>query len=156
MSALTAVLFRNCAHGPLNSDLTSESKVRFVLQCDNFAVQVARTPIQMPIPGQSPRLMDFGIFRPSISISGLVDIQGREATLNPSGLASDAAKDYYAFLGYVPYGRRTNDVQGNTTCTVNYFFPNKNILEEAAYKWKTLPGSELELAPTLTFPFSSR
>ena len=141
MSALTAVLFRNCPH---DTNVTSESKVRFVLQCDNFAVQVARTPIQMPIPGQSPRLMDFGIFRPSISISGLVETQGGDAAYNPSGFTNQQipAADYYAYLSYVPYGRRVNS---NTTVSLNYFLPNKNILEEAAYKWKTLPGAELEL-----------
>ena len=139
MSALTAVLFRNCPH---DANATSDDKVRFVLQCDNFAVQIARTPIQMPVPGMSPMLMDFGIFRPSISISGLVDNVGGSADKDDAGNLSGDSEDYYAFLKSVPFTRR---ISSSAEPTVYYYLPNKNILEEAAYKWKTTPGAELEL-----------
>tara|TARA_R110000824_G_scaffold29786_3_gene98727 strand:+ start:2584 stop:3228 length:645 start_codon:yes stop_codon:yes gene_type:complete len=141
MSELTAVLLRDCPH---NSTATDDDNARFILQCDNFAVQIARTPIQMPIPGQSPTLMDFGVFRPSISISGLVENQGRSAVVDSAGtFSSDAAsKAYYAFLQHAPFSRREGS---DTIRTNNYYFPTKNILEEAAYKWKSLPGSEIEL-----------
>ena len=94
-SPVLGVLLRNCQHD--NND-TSTSKVRFVLQCDNFAVQIARTPIQMPIPGNSPELMDFGIFRPSLSISGMVPTVGGESEVNAAGLSGQSNIDYFAFL----------------------------------------------------------
>ena len=139
MSAETAILFRNCPH---DANATSEDKVRFLLLCDNFAVQVARTPIQMPVPGMSPMLMDFGIFRPSISISGLVDNLGGDSGYNPSDFVPAASADYYAYLSYQPF---TRQISASTLQTQNYFFPTKNVLEEAAYKGKTMPGAELEI-----------
>jgi len=134
-----AILFSNCKH---DGNATSyPNKVRYALQCDNFAVQVARTPIQMPMPGHSPELMDFGIFRPSISISGMVYTKGGSTNIGQKG---------FEFMDYFDYTRRHNEETGSSNAatsgyTNRYFFPDKNSLEADAYKWKTTSGSELYL-----------
>ena len=133
------VLFRNCKHD--GNATSSPDKVRYALQCDNFAVQIARTPIQMPIPGNSPELMDFGIFRPSLSISGLVSTKGGASNIGQKG---------FEFMEYFDYTRRHNRENGYSNSdtsgyTNRYYFPPKNRIEEDAYKWKTSLGSELEL-----------
>ena len=56
-----AVLLRNGTHAAADE--------RYILKCDNASIQVAKTPIQIPIPQQSPELFDIGIFRPSITVS---------------------------------------------------------------------------------------
>lgn len=140
-SPVLGVLLRNCQHD--NND-TSTSKVRFVLQCDNFAVQIARTPIQMPIPGNSPELMDFGIFRPSLSISGMVPTVGGESEVNAAGLSGQSNIDYFAFLEHTNYARKRNN---DTVHTQKYFLPTKNVLEKAAYTWQVgLSSIEVEIA----------
>ena len=65
-----SVLLRNGVHDNTNS---KEATIKFALKCDTFAVNIGKTPIQIPIPGSSPELLDLGIFRPSVTVSGLVD-----------------------------------------------------------------------------------
>ena len=65
-----SVLLRNGEHDNTNS---KEATIKFALKCDTFAVNIGKTPIQIPIPGSSPELLDLGIFRPSVTISGVVD-----------------------------------------------------------------------------------
>jgi len=129
---LLAVLFRNCKHD--NNDTSWDNdKIRYALQCDNFAVQIARTPIQMPIPGNSPELMDFGRFRPSLSISGIVNTKGGAEAPGQKG---------FEFMESFSYTRKHNN---QTAYTNTYYFPTKNRLEEDSYRWKTSAGNELEL-----------
>ena len=75
-----AVLLRTCKHSEI--DLTSRKNERpdkfgYALKCDNVAISYAKTPIQVPIPLQSPQLIDIGVYRPSVSISGVVDTLGQ-------------------------------------------------------------------------------
>ena len=65
-----SVLLRNGEHDNTNS---KEATIKFALKCDTFAVNIGKTPIQIPIPGSSPELLDLGIFRPSVTVSGIVD-----------------------------------------------------------------------------------
>ena len=60
-----SVLIRNGTH--------TGASLRFALKADSFAISYSKTPIQVPIPETSPELIDLGIFRPSISINGIVD-----------------------------------------------------------------------------------
>ena len=62
-----SVLLRNGVHGA--------ATLRFALKCDSIAISYSKTPIQIPIPQQSPEIIDLGSFRPSISNGGIVDIQ---------------------------------------------------------------------------------
>jgi hypothetical protein len=60
-----SILLRNGTH--------TGASLRFALKADSFAISYSKTPIQVPIPESSPELIDLGIFRPSISINGIVD-----------------------------------------------------------------------------------
>jgi hypothetical protein len=60
-----SILLRNGTH--------TGASLRFALKADSFAISYSKTPIQVPIPETSPELIDLGIFRPSISINGIVD-----------------------------------------------------------------------------------
>ncbi len=60
-----SVLLRNGVHG--------SASLRFALKCDSVAISYSKTPIQIPIPQANPEIIDLGSFRPSISISGIVD-----------------------------------------------------------------------------------
>jgi len=64
----TAILLRRGAHDSTATNTTT--RVRYALQCDNFSVQIAKTPIQVPNALNSPILIDIGFQRPSISING--------------------------------------------------------------------------------------
>ena len=74
-----AVLLRTCKHSEI--DITSRrnsipDKFGYALKCDNVSISYAKTPIQVPIPQQSPQLIDIGVYRPSVSLSGLVETVG--------------------------------------------------------------------------------
>ena len=85
--ATLSVLLRDGEHDDTNSS-ANEATERFALKCDTFAVNIGKTPIQIPIPGSSPELMDLGIMRPSVTISGVVDtVQPSPASITISGEA---------------------------------------------------------------------
>jgi hypothetical protein len=60
-----SILIRNGTH--------AGASLRFILKADSFAISYSKTPIQVPIPEATPELIDLGIFRPSITINGVVD-----------------------------------------------------------------------------------
>jgi len=107
-----AVLLRNGTHAAATE--------RYILKCDNASIQVAKTPIQIPIPQQSPELFDIGIFRPSITVSGIVDTIGL-----PSG--ADPYMDW--------------EIIGDAI----YYVPYKNRLEEISMVWLAQDANTIEL-----------
>ena len=121
---LVSVLLRNCPH---TGSATSATLIRYGLLCDNLAISIAKTPIQIPIPQNSPELIDLGIFRPNISNNGIVPTVG-EGTSTVTG---------YEGMETFTYTR--------SSATQNYYFPYKNKLEEAAYKWITSTSTDLEI-----------
>ena len=75
-----AVLIRTCKHSDI--DITSRKggipdKFGYALKCDNISISYSKTPIQVPIPQQSPQLIDIGVYRPSVSLSGVVETIGQ-------------------------------------------------------------------------------
>jgi hypothetical protein len=111
-----AVLLRNGLHGSGSGTATE----RYMLKCDSFSIQIAKTPIQIPIPQQSPELFDIGIFRPSITVSGIVDTIGL-----PSGSS--------------PY------MDGETIDGQAYKVLYKNRLEDISMTWMSDDSSKIEL-----------
>jgi len=116
----TAVLLRNGPH-----DTATE---RYGLKAEQVAISIVKTPIQIPIPRNNPALIDIGIFRPSITISGLVDTIGGTVVTSPSG-----------FEGMSTF----NFSRGGVSKA--YYIPYKNKLEDAAYRWLYQDSSRLEL-----------
>ena len=51
----------------------SATPIRFALKADSVTISISKTPIQIPIPQNTPQLVDFGIFRPAITVSAIVD-----------------------------------------------------------------------------------
>ena len=41
----------------------------FNLKVEDIAVQIARTPLQIPVPQASPFIFDIGSYRPSLTLS---------------------------------------------------------------------------------------
>ena len=122
-----AVLLRNGTHSNSASD---RAKVRLGLKCENIAINMGRTPIQVPIPSNKPELIDLGIVRPTISISGLVDSLGgnpSNTTDNDSG--SDSTGEAFTVGDkYMAHFDYTFNHDGNDT--LRYYIPYKNFLEE--------------------------
>jgi len=127
-----SILLRKGPHDGTPSNATN--RIRYALLCDNFSIQIAKTPIQIPIPQKSPEIVDLGIFRPSLSINGIVPTIGGDASITVAG---------YEGMEQIQF---TRDITGtSTSATANYYFPYKNKLEEAAYTWIAANVNELEL-----------
>ena len=128
---MLAVLLRDCTHSGTTTDA---SNIRYALKCDTFSVQIAKTPIQIPIPQQSPELVDLGIFRPSISIGGLVDTIGQDTT-NTSVTGFENMEKITIV--------RLNDA--GSSISAIYYIPYKNKLEEFVYKSIYAADKKLEI-----------
>lgn len=128
MANTTSVLLRNGRH--------ASATTRYMLLCDNFSISIAKTPIQVPLPQQSPVLIDLGMYRPTISISGLVDNIG-----GASGVGSTAITRSMSSVSLTLKNSLTPF--GSTAQT--YYHPYKNALETAAYLWLTDTDTPLEI-----------
>lgn len=131
-----AVLLRDGPHD--GSDTT-----RYALKCNDVAMSVAKTPIQIPIPQQSPELIDIGYFRPSITLTGIVDTVGGDPTNIGAGSAAG-----YAGMSSISFSRATVSTgwsDGGSGTAQTYYIPYKNALEESCTKWIFSSSSELEI-----------
>lgn len=132
-----AVLLRDGPH--------TSASTRYALKCTDFSVQITKTPIQIPIPQQSPQLIDIGVFRPSLTITGLVD----NGAVNTNYQGSYANYEGMELIEH-------SDAPIAATGTTNeawYALPYKNKLEEVAYKWIASEDQDLELEiGDATFP----
>ena len=105
----------------LNKRSGSNVYTRYALKVDSFTITVAKTPIQIPIPQNSPTLVDFGIFRPAITLSAIVD----------TGPANDSTTPTGSGATLVGYQGMESVVSGGQT----WYIPYKNKLEDAIYNW---------------------
>ena len=104
------------------------------LKCDNVAIAYSKSPIQIPIPQQSPELIDLGIFRPSITLSGLVD--------SVANVVADPFMEHVDVTGYTSeYSEETL----TSAYTARYYLPYKNVLENIAISWINTNSTNLEL-----------
>ena len=62
----------------LRDDSNASASVRLALKADQLSISVGKQPMQIPLPGASPIIMDLGSNRPSITVSGLVDNIGMD------------------------------------------------------------------------------
>jgi len=104
------------------------------LKCDNISVSYTKTPIQIPIPQRSPEIIDLGIFRPSITLSGLVE---------NGGVGDDP------FMEFVDVASKTSEYSeggsSNTaTYTARYYLPYKNVMENIIISWISKGSTNLE------------
>ena len=104
------------------------------LKCDNVSISYSKTPIQIPIPQRSPEIIDLGIFRPSITLSGLVE---------NGGTGTDP------FMEFVDVASKTSEYSeegsGNQdTYTARYYLPYKNVMENIIISWINKNSTDIE------------
>ena len=135
MATQLAVLLRDGTHKAVGYSNAAET--RYMLKADTFQVNIAKTPIQIPIPQQSPELIDIGIFRPSITIGGLVDNIGQDASNELAG---------YETMESLSVSAISSDASPYTTkLALIYYLPYKNKLEDTVYTWLAGAPRELEI-----------
>ena len=111
MAGEIAIFLRNGPH--------SSATIRYALKVEDFSIQVAKTPVQIPVTRNDPELIDIGFYRPSITMSGIVDDIG--------GNPSETADPYY---GMSKISVTSRDRGGATAAsTHDYYIPFKNKLD---------------------------
>ena len=128
-----SVLLRTCSHTSIPSTPTT-TLFGYALKCDNVSISYTKTPIQIPIPETSPQLIDIGVYRPSISLSGVIDTQGGNPDESTTGF-----EDMASFM----YTRTTGS--GGSGSAKKYFIPYKNKIEDFVTGYKYSEESPLEL-----------
>ena len=131
MATELAILLRNGPHETINA---AAGNIGYALKCSQVSVQVAKTPIQIPIPQSSPELVDIGSFRPSINIIGLIDNIGGDSTNVVANVQGMTAINHTRETG--PNGSAT---------AKTYYIPYKNRLEDVVYNWIASGNDNLEL-----------
>jgi len=138
-----AVLLRDGAH-------SDTDRIHYALKATDVAISVAKTPIQIPIPQQSPEIVDIGYFRPSITVTGLVDATGG----NSSNVATSNGFAGMSSFTYTRASTITGD--GGSNSAITYYIPYKNALEEAAVRWIFSSTTQLEFeVGDAKYPISS-
>ena len=93
----------------------------YALKCDNASISYAKTPIQVPIPQSPPQIIDLGIYRPSISLSGTIETVGGDSTATAPAFEGMEQILYTRTGGY-----------GASSDAKIYYIPYKNKLEDFA------------------------
>jgi len=125
-----AVLLRNGNH--------ATATIKYALKCNDVSISYSRTPIQIPIAQQSPEIIDLGFYRPSITVTGLIDTVGGDLTNTTLGFAGMESIEYTR--GTVSSTSIFSD--GGSGSSQTYYIPYKNALEEALSNWIFLGGSQ--------------
>jgi len=112
-----SVLLRNGKHD--NDGTAGAATLYYALKCENITINYGRTPIQIAIPSNKPELVDLGIVRPTVSISGLIDAVGGDPSNTDNGSGSVISTAGMASFNYTFDGD-----------TIPYFIPYKNALED--------------------------
>tara|TARA_R110000824_G_scaffold80015_2_gene201561 strand:+ start:2510 stop:3088 length:579 start_codon:yes stop_codon:yes gene_type:complete len=114
-----AVLLRTCKHTDIPST-PNTTLFGYALKCDNVVISYTKTPIQVPIPKNSPILIDIGVYRPTISLTGVVDTK-------PGRTSSNTVPDFW-YMDSISFTRTTGYGGGSGAKT--YYVPYKNKLED--------------------------
>ena len=104
MNSPLSVLLRDGTH--------AGAAIRLALKAEQVSISITKTPIQVPIQKSTPLLLDLGINRPSITISGIVDTIGGDPNT---------------------YDNQFNSMESMTISGQTYYIPYKNYLENKSY-----------------------
>ena len=112
----------------------ASATTRFGLKAEQFALSIAKTPIQIPIPQQSPEIIDLGIFRPSITLSGVVENEPEDVANTSNSPTGSRGTPSFVYSGQT------------------YYFPYKNLLEQQVVKWVSSEDTllQVEIGDTTT------
>ena len=111
-----AIFLRNGPH--------SSATERYALKAEDVSIQIAKTPVQIPVTRNDPELIDIGFYRPSITVSGLID--------NIGGNPSNTTAGYQGMESTTLVSR---DTPASAASSQVYYIPYKNALENTAYDW---------------------
>jgi hypothetical protein len=100
----------------------------------------AKTPIQIPIAQQSPELIDLGYFRPSVTVTGIIDTIGGDTNNTTAAVAG-----MESFLYTRTSVNSSQFADGGHASAQRYYVPYKNALEEAAATWMYLGDTPLQI-----------
>jgi len=128
-----AVLLRNGPHGT--------ASVRYGLKCNDVAMSYAKTPIQIPIAQQSPEIIDLGYFRPSITVTGIIDTIGGDSS-NTTAAVAGMESFLYTRASVSNSGQFADGGHGTAQ---RYYVPYKNALEEAIATWMYLDTTPIQI-----------
>ena len=123
MESEISVLLRDGAHG-------GGGVIHLALKAEQVSISIARTPIQIAPPKstQSDKtLMDLGINKTSITISGIVDNVPTDKSQTTSG-------DFYNM-----------EIISLGASAANYYIPYKNYLEKKLATWVTDDSNPVQL-----------
>lgn len=108
----------------LRDDTHADASIRLALKTEQVSISYARSVIQVPIIQTSPIILDLGMIRPSLTISGIVDTIGGDQTNTTSGFQGMEAMTISGQVYYIPY---------------------KNYLEKKLVTWITDDGYTVQL-----------
>ena len=117
MEGPLAVLLRDGSH--------ANASTRLMLKAEQLAIQLGKTPIQVPVARSTPILLDLGMTRPTITVSGIVDNIGTDK--------SQTTNNEF-------YHMESESISGQT-----YYVPYKNYLERKLVTWVTGSGVTLQV-----------
>ena len=103
---------------------------RLALKVDQLSLSYGRQPIQIPLPGASPVIIDLGQSRPTMTISGIMDNIGQDQS-------NTTANAYFHMEKFTEQGQ-------------TYYIPYKNFLESKLLTWTTADDLELEVGDATT------
>lgn len=143
-----SVLLRNGPH--------ATATIRLALKVDQFSVSISRTPIHVATALDEGVLLDMGINRPSITLSGVIDNIGGDTSntttipkTNPDDSSGDTAVVGYQGMESISITGPSKDLDDAGTLTFDstklYYIPHKNFLEYVVAGWSTATGDNPEL-----------
>ncbi len=152
-----------------HSDDTNVTGIRrYALKADSFGVAITKTPIQIPFPQNSPEIIELGMYRPNITVTGTVDrdqANTPEVVTGPAkGNSSDGDKTNY----YVPTQKQlesfaTNVVYDDSSTPIQLVVQSSGGTVYATYdvaisqaRFDLAPGTEDRYSFSMTFVAKDR
>lgn len=138
-----AVLLRNGSH--------ATASIRLALKCEQLSISIARTPIHVATAMDEGIMLDMGINRPSITMSGIITNTGDDETNLQTIAKSGGGTEIVGYQGMESIsitGPNRHLADSGTVTFDNtrlYYIPYKNYLEHVVAGWSTATGEEAEL-----------
>ena len=177
--------FTTCVRGINNTNIkahTNNTAItgirRYALKADSFGVSITKTPIQIARPNpDGPEILEIGLYRPNITISGTVDrdqadtpefVTGPTKGFNDSGGTAIANLDPYHDKYYVPTQKQlesfVTDIKYDTNSTpIQLVVQTSTGTTYATYdvavtqgRFDLAPGTEDRYSFTMTFVAKDR
>jgi len=116
MESPLSVLLRDGTH--------AGATTRLALKAEQVSISITKTPIVIPVARSTPTILDLGISRPAITISGLVDTVGGDESNNDTNFW---------------------DMEYLTVSGQKYYIPYKNYLENKLITWVSSASIDLQV-----------